>query len=391
MIYHKIITNNYFVMNLDIQYLYLELLYQILSHLDAKTIFSIQFVSIQFKSITGKYWMIKYPDYDFEKFRNSLQLRHKIIHAIKSPIKISDCHSTKKVIITSRNDILFDKNDSNHFSIKREWYLFNDKIITDINKEHHNIIFKGEYYENMTDRSFNNIYTGKIYEYDISRLYYIRYCIGTENDILLVDNFDDGEKRVIRVFDTNNISIYEKILKPKYAYNHLPERHCLIKKDRNYILLFYFPEDRYRYVEVYDINIKKNIYESTISVERESTISSSLEFHYPFFVYIRLTNCCESRYIANVEILNLKTHKKKIIYTTKILYSCINLNIINENLFFNFHFGSKPNTLFHYNLYINEYIGKYQMGSKITAFDINFNKLATCQNDSIYVYNFDNS
>jgi len=56
------------------------------------------------------------------------------------------------------------------------------------------------------------------------------------------------------------------------------------------------------------------------------------------------------------------------------------------NLFFNFHDGCEADTLFHYNLHINEFLGKYQMGSKLTAFDINSNMLVTCQAASIQVY-----
>lgn len=45
--------------------------------------------------------------------------------------------------------------------------------------------------------------------------------------------------------------------------------------------------------------------------------------------------------------------------------------------------------LLHYNLYMNEFLGKYQMKSQFTAIDINDSKLVTCENNSIYIYNFD--
>ena len=98
---------------------------------------------------------------------------------------------------------------------------------------------------------------------------------------------------------------------------------------------------------------------------------------------------------VSVEIMNLKTSEIKIIYET-IMYIYNNIrdlvkyqlsNQINGNIFFNFRDSSESNILFHYNVYMEEFLGKYQMGSKFTAFDINLNVLATCQNNSIQVYN----
>lgn len=37
---------------------------------------------------------------------------------------------------------------------------------------------------------------------------------------------------------------------------------------------------------------------------------------------------------------------------------------------------------------MDEFIGKYQTESNVSAFDINDNKLVTCENNPIFVYNF---
>ena len=94
--------------------------------------------------------------------------------------------------------------------------------------------------------------------------------------------------------------------------------------------------------------------------------------------------------IVCVEMQNLKTGDTKIIYSTKTSYNyCYNIinisNMINGNIFFNLNDGSEPDILFHYNVYMDE--GKYEMGSKLSAFDINQNILATCLNNRIQAYN----
>lgn len=104
-----------------------DLLNYILLYLPLKNIFKIQSTSKQFENIINNnyLWSLKYPDYTYESFNNSIQLVRNITRALGSPIKIFDCYSTE-VIVTSKNDVLFDDQDPNdeYISLCRISHLY---------------------------------------------------------------------------------------------------------------------------------------------------------------------------------------------------------------------------------------------------------------------------
>ena len=187
-----------------------ELLFQILSYLDTKNIFKAR-VSKQFESIiTDNYLWSKYGC-TFETIRDSAQLVGKITRALESPIKIYDCHSTK-ITITTRNDVLFDDASNNStFPSEKVYHIYDGNLVTDFNNELHQIFFNGEYYNDWSNKSIYNLYTGRICSY-CSPPGIKQMCVGTSCDLLLIDRHYDNNKLIMKGFDVDNNLIYEKIL-----------------------------------------------------------------------------------------------------------------------------------------------------------------------------------
>ena len=369
-----------------VHYLPLELLCNILSYLPIRNIFKVQTVSKEFASaVTDKYlWCLCVADYSFDSITQSLKLARNITLSLQQPTKIFDCNSTK-IIITTKNHVLFDDPDPNSILFCKKYNIYNGNETIDINKERMHIVdFNGDYYRDITNGTIINLYTGKICDHDYAKR--LDIVVGTDNDVLLTyyrNNSDN--KLVISGFNVDKDLIYETIFDPL-------SQQFIIKKDRNFILFDYiFDVDRH--IEVYDINAKSNIYNKSMATRGSAVFGRGVRFNYPFLILVKVDENKLNKTI-NVEVLNLKTDDIKIIYEIAMSRNFNTTNfkfalskVINGNLFFNFHDSDEPNTLFHYNLYIEEYLGKYQMGSKLAAFDINENILATCQNNSIQVYN----
>ena len=367
-------------MSSTVQCLPVELLCEIMLYLSTRNIFTVQSVSKHFESaVTDKYlWFMRFADYSFEEMNHSLQLARKITLALQTPVRIYDCYSTK-IIITTKNDVLFDE--------PPKFHIYDGNKIIDFNNDRHALCFYGEYYRNYTNRTVNNLYTGEIYDYS-AQPYFSNMIVGTDNDVLLkCYRCDYDSSRIISVIDMDNNLIY-KTIRDKLSKNFI------IKKDRN-LILFYNISVANTHIKVYDISAQKNIYKKS-QIRTSCIFEQSVRFNYPFIIFVIIVeNGLNST--MSVEVLNLKTDNIKIIYeiqlpcNLKIGYNTsFNFTlseVINGNLFFNFHDSSESNILFHYNVYMEEYLAKYQMGSKLSAFDINLNVLATCQNNSIQVYN----
>ena len=118
--------------------------------------------------------------------------------------------------------------------------------------------------------------------------------------------------------------------------------------------------------------------------------SRDLIFYYPYLIYVSGYHKKSIGKRNKLIIRNIKTNTEKIIYESELIigqrYILLNSKIINGNLFFGVY---NENDIHHYNLYMSEYIGKYTVENKITAFDINDTILATCENNTVQIYNFD--